>query len=257
MADTKALGKQIETHRKELEAMRADEAELSRLHAEKSAELEAMRSGKSRDFAGMAALEGQRAALHTMLEEQRAEIAQTEARISDLEGQQAKQSRYDRLTATAAAIRKAQDEQHAGILALVDTVKAAMGQLIERREDWHTLRARFIEDALALGVPIHNQGWDQMKLDQARAFMHDLEERGADVEALKVNPFGEDWQQRTRVDTDYRFPFIPQGELHPYADFDERILRLVARLYSDAVTAYLVADAPKARAYRESNGGKA
>ena len=95
MTDTKGLGKQIETHRKELEALRADEAELARLHAEKSAELEAMRGGKSRDFAGMAALEGQRAALQTMLGEQRGEIGQTEARVADLERQAA---RVDHIT---------------------------------------------------------------------------------------------------------------------------------------------------------------
>lgn len=246
MADTKALGKQIKALQAELEAMRADEAELARLHAEKSAELEAMRRAQSRDFAGMAALEGQRAALHTMLEEQRAEIGQTEARLAELEEQQAKQGRYERIMATAAAIRNAQDEQHAEIRALADKVKAEMGRLIERREEWRTLRAQFIEDALALGAPLKGHRAD---LDQAQPFLRDLEERGADVDALRVNPFREDWQQKTHVDTDYRSPFF-RGELHPYADFDERILRLVAGLYSDAVSAYLRANSAEARQYR-------
>ncbi|MGX9688683.1 hypothetical protein ACTQ9L_16285 [Deinococcus wulumuqiensis] len=75
----------IEQARQDLAALEADARDLARLRDERAVSIEEMRAANSRDFARMAELEGQRAALVTMLSDQEAEIAQTRQGLKALE----------------------------------------------------------------------------------------------------------------------------------------------------------------------------
>lgn len=251
---TQAIEKQLKAIGKELEPLRADEAELSRLYAEKAGELEGLRAEKSRDFSGMAQIEGQRAALETMLREVRAEIGTLEARARELEGQKATEAVYERIGATAARVREVQDTLHAELLAFCDRVTADVQALMAHRDEWSELRQSFITDAKSLGADLYIYRKTDKDRAAQRGLVAELEGRGVDLDALKVNPFGEKVEQQTALDRTYRVPFLPEGEMSYYAPADERVQRLAVRLFSEAVLATLQAEA--AQRQQAARGGQ-
>lgn len=243
MTDTQSIDRQLKGLERELEAARKDEAELARLHAEKAGELDGLRAEKSRDFSGMAQIEGQRAALETMLREVRAEIGSLEARARELEGQKVTQAAYERIGATAARVREIQDTLHAELLAFTDRMTADVQALMAHRREWSELRQSFITDANTLGTDLYiYRNTDKDKAAQ-RNFVAELEGRGVDLSALRVNPFGEQVGQQTALDVAYRVPFLPEGEVSYYAPTEERLQRLAVSFYREAVSTILQAEA--------------
>ena len=83
---------QIDEARTELAALAADQQELETLAAQRTEEITALKATGSKDFAALAALEGQRAALQTMLTEQRGYVAAAQSRVTALEHQQGREA---------------------------------------------------------------------------------------------------------------------------------------------------------------------
>lgn len=126
------LETQIREAQQALADLRADETELSRLEVEKAGELAALRAAGSRDFAGLATLEGKRAALASMLAEQRGHVAQAAAQLGNLEVQRAKaaalvtlREQVAALTARRAEVDSLLLELHTFLVSHLDRVAAA------------------------------------------------------------------------------------------------------------------------------------
>lgn len=126
------LDQQIEAARAALQDLSSDEAELTRLEAEQAGELAALRAGGSRDFAGLAELEGKRAALASMLAEQRGHVAQAAAQLGSLEVQRARaaalvtlREQVAALTARRAEVDTLLLELHTFLVSHLDRVAAA------------------------------------------------------------------------------------------------------------------------------------
>lgn len=186
---------QIEQLRTELEALQADEAELTRLQTEKETELEAMRAGKSRDFAAMAALEGQRAALSTMLAEQRAEVAQVEARIGQLEAAKNRIEALDETRRTCAHLIERREAVDTLLTELGAFVRTQIQKVTEARQVWseelEVAQAR-VQDTFQLPRPdqaAKYNGNGSREEGRARVVWEDfLEEVGEVGKALLASP---------------------------------------------------------------------
>lgn len=126
------LDQQIEVARAALQDLSSDEAELTRLEAEKVGELAALRAAGSRDFTGLAELEGKRTALASMLVEQRGHVAQAAAQLGSLEVQRARatalvtlREQVDALAARRAEVDLLLLELHTFLVSHLDRVTAA------------------------------------------------------------------------------------------------------------------------------------
>lgn len=243
MTDIQSINKKITALQKELDTMRGDEAELNRLHTEKAGALDAMRSGKSRDFAGMAALEGQRAALDTMLREQREEISAHEARLHDLEEQRHRAGQLDRVGALASRIAQARADLHSGLHGLVATLTPELERLIGLHGEWAALRAEWIETAREMGgtsfTPLGRTGISDDLLSELR-------ERGVNVDALH---YSRNFQPETTSDVTDPLP-LQIVEPFSYAAFPERVETFTGTLFRDALHGWHVSRTDRARAHR-------
>ena len=76
---------QIDEARRALEELTTDEAELTRLLAEQTSGIQTLKDGGSKDSVLLTSLEGRRAALATLLSDQRSHIATAAASLIALE----------------------------------------------------------------------------------------------------------------------------------------------------------------------------
>lgn len=187
------LDQQIKAARKALEELIADEAELSRLEAEQVAEISALKASGSRDFAGLATLEGKRAALASMLSEQRASIDAAREEVSRLEAQAQREVLLSQIAEQADQIKAARQDRYALTLTLRDALPGLLLPILEARRRWQAARGEWVRLAEELGTPMLSAQVDargQAAEDQARALYAELEARGVDTAALRWNPPG-------------------------------------------------------------------
>lgn len=244
MSESQTPEQQARTLHKELQALQTDETELSRLLGEKTAELDKLKAGKSRDFASMAALEGQRAALNIMLSEQRAEIAQVRERIDGLSAQRARAAALASIGRKAAQIMTTRGELHAGLLGLVDTLTPELDRLIRLRSEWGEVRAAMIEEARDLGgvTPGQWAGVYYLSTD----FQQELCAHGVDLDGVRLTVQG--FLPDLGGSIEDTLP-TPPGLVDGYSrvPFPEQVRALVGNLYRAAFQAHA----------RAEQGGKA
>lgn len=245
-----SLTPQIEAARQALEDLTADEAELSRLEGEQAREIEALRASGARDFAGLATLEGKRAALASMLAEQQAHIARARQEVADLEAAKERRDALLGIKATGAEIRAKRTELHTRLLALVDNLERELTRCVQLQDAHRTLRRRLQGQAEAVGVRLarpvgaglgQSGEEGEAQNEAARALFADLDSVGADVEALRLSPFGGEWGLSNALDVPDFLPWIaPEGRGGlPYgASFRQRVEMLTGELFSTAQRAY-------------------
>ena len=137
----------------------------------------------------MAALEGQRAALSTMLSEQRGEIGQVQSRLSELERQQGREAALTEMGERAAQLAQHREQTEAALRALEVSLTEHLGRVTAHRLDWAACRAATEQYAVQhLGVsPLGSptvSGWSSL--------VEELNERGAVGDALRYSPAGEE-----------------------------------------------------------------
>lgn len=130
------LDQQIEAARAALADLRADETELTRLEAEQTRELDELRADGSRDFATRATLEGKRAALASMLAEQRGHVAQAAATLGDLEAQQVRAADLAELRGRVAGLTARRAEVDGLLLELHTFLLSQLGRITAARIAW-------------------------------------------------------------------------------------------------------------------------
>lgn len=150
MTKTMTLEQQIDEARAALEELTTDEAELSRLQADQAAEIDALKAAGSRDFAGLATLEGKRAALASMLSEQRASIAQAQARISGMEAQNARAEGLNALRDRVASLRARRAKVDTLVASMADSLAAHLADITSERLAWHDELTQARDEAAAL-----------------------------------------------------------------------------------------------------------
>ncbi|UQN04976.1 hypothetical protein [Deinococcus sp. QL22] len=185
------LTHQIKEAQQALADLLADETELSKLEQEQTAELHSLKAGGSKDFAHLATLEGKRAALASMLTEQRGHITQARTRLTELETARGREIHLERIEEIAGQIRQTRDSLHAGRLALIDTLRPELVRLMGLHREWDALRVAFVAEAREMGLVLYPDHYGFPREGSAagiEAMWAELEARGGDVDALKLTP---------------------------------------------------------------------
>jgi hypothetical protein len=235
------LTRQLKDARKALDELTADEAELTRLEAEQVAEIASLKASGSKDFAGLATLEGKRAALASMLSEQRTSIDQARALLVSLEAEAERTRRLERIGEIAAQTAQVHDAVRGGLDTLAEQLTTELLRLFALEQEWWNLRQAFQEEARQLGQPIFDTGLGGG--EQAQALYAELKGRGVDVQALTAERLG-----GTPVHGGRPLPILTTaGEVHSSTPFEDRVPLMVGQLYVDAwnTFTYLEARKPK------------
>lgn len=181
------LDQQIEAARAALQDLSSDEAELSRLEAEKAGELATLRAGGSRDFAGLAELEGKRAALASMLAEQRGHVAQAAAQLGSLEVQRARAAALVTLREQVGTLTAHRAEVDALLLELHTFLVSHLGRVTAARVLWgQDLAAAqgYAAEVFGLRPPAQvGQGQDVQAQAQQQGWAEAFEEIGEGARA--------------------------------------------------------------------------
>lgn len=242
MVSGMTLNQQIEAARKALEELTADEAELSRLEAEQVAEISALKAAGSRDFATLATLEGKRAALASMLSEQRASIDAAREEVSRLEAEAERTRRLERIGEIATQTARIHDAVRAGLDTVAEQLTTEFHRLFALEQEWWNLRQAFQEEARQLGHPIFDTGSGGR--EQAQALYAELRGRGVDVQALTAERLG-----GTPVHGGRPLPILTTaGEVRSSTPFKDRVPLMVGQLYVDAWNTFTYLDTRKAKA---------
>lgn len=205
------LPDEIEVAQADVEALEKDAQELQRLHDERAGQLEELKASGSRDFARMAEIEGQRAALATMCADQDAAIGEARARLADLEDQARRSGLLAQIGRQAADIEAAQRERHALTLALRDALPGLLLPILNAVARWRVARQEWVDLAGELGTPVLASQIavrGQAAEDQARALYAELEARGVNTEPLRWNPPGNPYPVAGALTLE-RVPFPP------------------------------------------------
>ncbi|MEF2278781.1 hypothetical protein V3W47_10770 [Deinococcus sp. YIM 134068] len=226
----------IEAARADVEALQGDAQELQRLHDERAAHLDELKVSGSRDFARMAEVEGQRAALATMYADQGAEVQRARAALVALEQEAARDGKLARIGEIAEEIGEIRDQLYAGVDGLKAHLAAELSRLIALDTRWTFLRPEWVREARALGFDLNPT---QAATDAVTPLYEELERRGVDVTALRVS--------RPHMDRiaggllDHKTLPYPSDHLE-HADFEPRLHNLVLALYNGAFLARALAN---------------
>lgn len=225
---------QIDEARAELTALCADEQELDTLATQRAEEITLLKATGSKDFAALAVLEGQRAALQTMLTEQRGYVAAAQARITALEVAHARAIKLQKIKATAGTIRRKRTELHAGITALSAVLATELPRLVGLLDDWRQQRRTVEQQAEALDVTLIRSGYEHPEVLQPRveavdSLFAELAELGVDVEALRLSIFTNEQGMAHIHDLPEGFP-TGGGGLTPLSRAVDRVPVITAEL---------------------------
>ncbi|GAA5534621.1 hypothetical protein [Deinococcus aluminii] len=224
----------IEAARADLAALEKDAQELQRLHAEKAAELEGLRASGSRDFARMAEIEGQRAALATMCADQEGEVGRARARLAALEVEAARDVRLNRIGEIASETAQIHADVWAGLDALTDVLRSELVRLFKLEGRWLSLHEAWMREAYELGQPVTKNSNPR----EADALYAELRARGVDVDALTAERFGAVPVHRNQGVT--LISMKPDVDVtSPFAD---RVPGMVGALYVNAWNAWVEAN---------------
>ncbi|MFB9991524.1 hypothetical protein ACFFLM_06025 [Deinococcus oregonensis] len=127
---------QIKEAQQALTDLLADEAELSKLEQGQAAELQTLKDQGSKDFAQLVILEGKRAALASMLTEQRSHIAQARAGLASLEAEQGRTAVLAELRARVSALQARRSETDGLLSELGQVVTTHLAKLTASRVAW-------------------------------------------------------------------------------------------------------------------------
>jgi hypothetical protein len=141
---------QIEETQRALQDLQADEVELSGLYGEQAAGIQALKNEGSKDFALLASLEGKRAALGTMLSEQRAHIAQAQARLAGLEAARLRSEQLEEIRAKVTQLKARREETDQLLLHLGTFLTEQLGRITAARVAWAQELADAQEQAAAV-----------------------------------------------------------------------------------------------------------
>ena len=177
------LETQIREARQALTDLCADETELTRLEAEQARELGELRAGGSRDFASLATLEGKRAALASMLAEQRGHVAQARETLAGLEVQAGRERLLDQAGEIARGILTQRAALDAGLYVLFSEASPRLLGIIDAAQAWEALRQDWHRLSRELGVNPRNP-------DEGEALAAELAARGVPVEMLTLTRSG-------------------------------------------------------------------
>lgn len=237
------LDREIKETQKALENLRVDEVQLATLEAEKAATLRELQGGKSRDFARMAEVEGHRAALASMLEDQRAEIERTAAHLEALGVQRDREGHLERVESLAAQIEQSRAQLHGGLRGLVESLTPELERLIGLHGRWADLRAQWVAEARALGE-VTGDGWGRSVVSDA--LLSELQGRGVNVDVLR---YSRGFQPETTADVSDPLP-LKLVEPFGYAAFPERVETFTYALFTEALNGWHAARSDRARAHR-------
>lgn len=143
-----SLDREIKEVQKQLDELRADESKIAQLLTEKTNAIQSMQAEKSRDYAALAELEGQRAALASMLTEQQSEVSTRAALLSDLERQKARSASLAELGKRAERLEAQRLAAEEAVSELGPVVLAALQRVTQAREAWREAR----QDALSFAA---------------------------------------------------------------------------------------------------------
>ena len=126
----------IEEARRALEELKTDEAELSRLHADQLAGIQALKDGGSKDFVLLTDLEAKRTALATLLSDQRSRVANAAGQLTALETKQRKAGQLADLRSRVAGLRARKQETDSLLIELGAFLSAHLARIIAARLTW-------------------------------------------------------------------------------------------------------------------------
>jgi DNA repair exonuclease SbcCD ATPase subunit len=130
------LPSQIDEARRALEELTTDEAELTRLQAEQLAGIQALKAGGSKDFTLLSNLEAKRAALASMLSEQRGQMAQAQSRLASLEAAKLKGEQLADLRARVASLKGRKQETDRLLIELGAFLTEQLARITAARLAW-------------------------------------------------------------------------------------------------------------------------
>ena len=218
----------LETARQDLTALETDAAELAALLEAQTQELTAMRGGKSRDYARVAELEGTRAALASLLGEQRAKIERARDHLALLQTQAERAAHIAQVAEVAGKIKTIRAELDSRFTRLVDMVTPELTALVDLHTRWGLLRGEWATLAGELGAELRVWGAQ----DALEALLPELQEAGIDT-ALLLSTRGH--SERCKLDRPSAWPVT--GEVTLASTFEERLPHLVLALTLRAIEA--------------------
>lgn len=195
MTKTMTLEQQIDEARAALAELTADEAELSRLQSEQAAEIDALKVAGTRDFATLATLEGKRAALSSMLSEQRASIRVAREKVDNLEGLKARADGLAALQDQVVTLTARRKRVDALMVEMVTALTGTLARISAERMVWHHELEAAREEAASLfnlkRMESIGHGGASAVEDARRGWMAAYQELGEGAElALTVAPAG-------------------------------------------------------------------
>lgn len=235
---TMTYPQRVEQARQELAGLEADAQELARLRDERAASIEEMRAANSRDFARMAELEGQRAALVTMLSDQEAEIQKARQSVSALEQEAERDVKLTRLGDIAQEVAQVRAGLYAKYRALAQRLEPELLELLALDGRWFILRGQFKDAARELGADVSSH-WAHT--DKVNALYDELRARGVDVDMLTLTRF----YMTEEVVGGHRESIIESGEVDALSDFHDRMPYVLSTLYGTAWSAWVSANTAK------------
>lgn len=148
---------QIKAARHALDNLTTDEVELSRLEADHRAQIDKLKASGSRDFAALAELEGKRAALASMLSEQRQAISEARAELGRLEAQSHREQLISRVGHLAAGIEADRATLDAALRQLLSHGGALLLTIVDAHEQWMLKRKQWLRLAGELKFNLEEQ----------------------------------------------------------------------------------------------------
>lgn len=233
------LDRQLEDARQALEALTADEAELSRLASEQAAEIDALKAAGSRDFAHLANLEGKRAALTSMLGEQRGHVAQARALLKKLEGEHRREGQLVRAGHLAERTRAAQASFDGALMAFVERNMPELLNLLSLQGAWDARRAEWGELAREMGAPV-----SRADPEAHEALLSTLAARGVDVAALATTRYRQPGNLFEQV---VSWPLPRPEDLAPVDGLDLRLKGILQEAVIQAIEAKSLVEAKAQR----------
>lgn len=185
------MSKELTTLQKTLEGMRAEEANMTALLAQHTEELTTLENTTPRNFARMAELEGQRAAVNSMLSRHRARIGDIEGQISSLQAQIKRTGNLKKLGEMTTRIQAQQQTVKDTIQELESTLGDILGRITAAREHWYQERQEAINFAVEnLGMELANMhGSQRDRVDREwDALIEALNDDGFPGSAVRRSP---------------------------------------------------------------------
>lgn len=210
------LLRQIEDAGQALADLTTDEAELSRLESEQLAEIQNLKASGSKDFAGLAVLEGKRAALSSMLTEQRGHIERARTHLDSLTAEKTRGEALEALRARVRDLQARREETDGLLLELGAFLRSHLPRITAARLAWADELNAAQEQAVSAFGLAHLSNLSSFSMSPGRKAWEGLfEELGEGAgDALTQTPNGRHAQGLNRV---YEAQVRPPAHLAAHA----------------------------------------